>query len=570
MNFLLNMKVERKIYLILALVSLVAVGIGVLGLYGINRSNGSLKTVYDDRVVPLKQLKAVSDMYAVNIVDTCHKVRNGNLSWSEGLKNIDQANQVIETQWNAYTATQMDAAEAQLVKEAQPLMKKADLSIAKSRSLMEHQDKEALAAYTITELYPNIDPISEKISQLVDLQIEVARQEYEKAESNYNTLLKVFIGLLAGGIGLGLFVAFFVARMITRQIDTMVNSIHRDQNGYITVKEFKVTSQDEIGQLGQALNTFISQVSGFVKQVSQSSESVAAASEQLTTSAEQSAQASDQVAESITSMAQGAQTQMKSIGDTAYTVEQMSANIQQISVNADGVAQSSDKTAKAANEGLRSVNTAVSQMAMIEETVTRSAQVVMQLGERSKEIGQIIDAIAGIAGQTNLLALNAAIEAARAGEQGKGFAVVAEEVRKLAEQSHDSAQQIAAMIKEIQIDTENAVVAMQKGTKEVAIGGQVVNTAGEVFQQIVVLVDQVLEQVSEISRAIQQAASGSQAVVFAVKDINEVSKDAAAQTQTVSAATQEQLASVQQIAASSRELAKMAEALQNAVKKFVI
>ena len=261
---------------------------------------------------------------------------------------------------------------------------------------------------------------------------------------------------------------------------------------------------------------------------------------------------------------------MKSIGDTAYTVEQMSANIQQISVNADGVAQSSDKTAKAANEGLRSVNTAVSQMAMIEETVTRSAQVVMQLGERSKEIGQIIDAIAGIAGQTNLLALNAAIEAARAGEQGKGFAVVAEEVRKLAEQSHDSAQQIAAMIKEIQIDTENAVVAMQKGTKEVAIGGQVVNTAGEVFQQIVVLVDQVLEQVSEISRAIQQAASGSQAVVFAVKDINEVSKDAAAQTQTVSAATQEQLASVQQIAASSRELAKMAEALQNAVKKFVI
>jgi methyl-accepting chemotaxis protein len=195
---------------------------------------------------------------------------------------------------------------------------------------------------------------------------------------------------------------------------------------------------------------------------------------------------------------------------------------------------------------------------------------VTTLGERSKEIGQIVDTISGIAGQTNLLALNAAIEAARAGEQGRGFAVVAEEVRKLAEQSQDAAKQIAVLISEIQSDTDRAVVAMEDGTREVMLGAEVVNDSGKAFQEIADMVTNVSSQIREISVSIEQMAVGSQQIVESVKEMDELSKKSSGEAQTVSAATEEQSASMEEIASSSQALAHLAMNLREAVSKFQI
>ena len=193
---------------------------------------------------------------------------------------------------------------------------------------------------------------------------------------------------------------------------------------------------------------------------------------------------------------------------------------------------------------------------------------VAELGDRSKAIGQIVATISGIAGQTNLLALNAAIEAARAGEQGRGFAVVAEEVRKLAEQSQEATKQISALIGAIQSDTEQAVTAMDNGTREVKLGTEVVNAAGQAFQEIVGLVGQVSDQIKEVSATIEQMAIGSQQIVGSVNQIDLLAKEAAAQAQTVSAATEEQSASMEEIASSSQSLAQLAMELRDAVGKF--
>lgn len=209
-------------------------------------------------------------------------------------------------------------------------------------------------------------------------------------------------------------------------------------------------------------------------------------------------------------------------------------------------------------------------MLQIEETVNTSAQVVAKLGERSKELGQIVDTISGIAGQTNLLALNAAIEAARAGEQGRGFAVVAEEVRKLAEQSREAAKKIEALIAEIQVDTEKAVVAMTNGTREVKKGTEAVNDAGVAFREITDLVTQVSSQVKEISVAIIETATGSQQIVGSVKKIDDLSKNAAGEAQSVSSATEEQLASMEEIASASQALTHLAEEMLATVRHFKI
>jgi methyl-accepting chemotaxis protein len=377
-----------------------------------------------------------------------------------------------------------------------------------------------------------------------------------------------FIALL--GILISVAVSWVLASKITGSVVALTGQAQSLASGDLTIHHIPAKSSDEIGQLSLAFSTMAENLRALVKDIAQTAEQVAASSEELTASAEQSSHASDQVASSISAVAAGAQEQLQAVGDTSASVEEMSASIQQVVTNASTVAATAEKTASAAGEGVKAVDSAVKQMNIIEQTVSASSEVVAKLGARSKEIGQIVDAISGIAGQTNLLALNAAIEAARAGEQGRGFAVVAEEVRKLAEQSQQAAKQIAEMIHEIQEDTDNAVIAMNNGTREVSIGGEVVNRAGQSFTQIELLVEQVSSQVHEIASSIQKMNASSQKIVTAVQDINTITKTTSGETQSISAATEEQAASMQEIASSSHALANVAEELQKTIRKFSI
>lgn len=382
--------------------------------------------------------------------------------------------------------------------------------------------------------------------------------------------LRWLLSLIAlAGVIIVVAVTFVTVKRITRPIEILESEVNRVAGGDLTVQA-QVSGKDEIAKLAMGFNKMVNNLRSLIVHVNNTAEQVAASSEELTASAQESAQASNQVAGSVTEIAAGSDKQLAAVSQAADVVEKMTASIQQVSSGAkQAVAQSSQAADKAKESGT-SIDKAVSQMGLIEKTVNTSAKVVATLGERSKEIGQIVDTISGIAGQTNLLALNAAIEAARAGEQGRGFAVVAEEVRKLAEQSQDAAKKIADLIGEIQGDTAKAVSAMADGTHEVSLGAEIINNAGSAFQEIEVLVVQVSNQVTEMSTAMQQMDTGSQQIVSSVKVINDLSKMAADEAQTVSAATEEQSASMQEIASASQTLAKMAEELQMAVRKFQV
>ncbi|MDF2569345.1 MAG: mcpB 1 [Sporomusa sp.] len=385
-------------------------------------------------------------------------------------------------------------------------------------------------------------------------------------DSLAKTLLVIsIISLLIGAASI-----VMIAKHIAKPISLIRDECLLLAQGDLREHESTIFSEDEIGQLAKGFREMRERLRELIAKVHSQSEQLAASSEELTASAEQSAQAATQVAVSITDVATGADEQLTAAKETTAVVEMMSASIEQVAATTNEVAAQSAQAANKATEGSTSVNKAVHQMTQIEVTVNASAKIVAELGERSKEIGQIVETISGIAGQTNLLALNAAIEAARAGEQGRGFAVVAEEVRKLAEQSQEATKQISSLIGGIQDDTQKAVQAMDSGTREVKFGAEVVNSAGLAFQEIVVLVTQVSDQVKEISVAIDHMATGSQEIVSSVNRIDNLSKKAAEEAQTVSAATEEQSASMQEIASSSQSLAHLAAELQDAVSKFQV
>lgn len=397
----------------------------------------------------------------------------------------------------------------------------------------------------------------------------VAAPEAEATQA-ISHLSRLMLLISVGCLVLACMAILILAKKFAKPITIMRDECLLLAQGDLQKRELSVTSEDEIGQLASGFQEMGATLRTLIGQVHTQSEQLAASSEQLTASADQSALAANQVAASITDVANGAIEQLTAATETSAIVEQMSASIEQVSATTNAVAEQSIRAASKAHEGSSNVNKAVEQMIQIEQTVNHSAQVVADLGQRSKEIGQIVETISGIAGQTNLLALNAAIEAARAGEQGRGFAVVAEEVRKLAEQSQAAAKQIAELIGGIQDDTESAVQAMDHGTREVKLGADVVNSAGQAFDEIVTVVSQVSDQVREIAAAIDQMAVGSQQIVRAVNLIDGLSKKASGEAQTVSAATQEQSASMEEIAAASKSLAILAMNLQEAVNKFRI
>ncbi len=379
----------------------------------------------------------------------------------------------------------------------------------------------------------------------------------------------IYLTVTFAAVCLVLSVTFITARRITRPLELLAKQVNVVANGDLTVS-VAVGGKDEIAKLAADFNKMVKNLRELIVEVSSGAEQVAASSEELTAGAQESAQAAHQVADSITDIAHGTERQLKAVEKAEGVAARIYGGIEKMTGEADNAVLKSAQAADKAKESGRSIDKAVTQMGLIEQTVNTSAKVVAALGERSKEIGQIVETISGIAGQTNLLALNAAIEAARAGEQGRGFAVVADEVRKLAEQSQEAAKQIALLITEIQKETEKAVAAMDNGTREVSVGTTVINGAGAAFKEINDLVTLVSQEIVSISGAMQAIDGESGEIVSAMRTIDDLSKKAAGEAEIVSAATEEQAASMQEVTSASRSLAEMAQKLQEKVRQFQV
>ena len=414
----------------------------------------------------------------------------------------------------------------------------------------------------------SFDQLLKDMEAQMDFQAQGGVQAVVNAQATESAVLRILIIFVGIALIIGAGIAIILARHISGPLAAVTKVAQAIADGDLRVNMPDVKNNDEIGVLSRAVGEMLHSLQVVIGEVLSQSENVASTSQELSVASEQATASSEQVSETLGQIAASATSSAVSIGETVSVIEQLSANAQQVAVNAELVSQSSEKAAQAAELGALQAENAVQKIEAIREVSVQSAEVIFRLGDQSKQIGQIVEVIKGIADQTNLLALNAAIEAARAGEQGRGFAVVAEEVRKLAEQSSTSTVQIATLIGNIQQEAEHAVGVMEKGKVEVVAGVEAVNLAGNSFLTIVEEVNKVVEQIQQITEATQQMAIGTSAAVKSAENIGVIAEQSAASTQEVAAASEEQAATMVSVSQSAEALARLGESLMSAVIKF--
>lgn len=439
----------------------------------------------------------------------------------------------------------------------------------KALALSRQGDYKAAGVLMTGEAKTVFDEASAALFAMIEFNSKNGQIASAESEEIFDTSMMALVVGVIVALAASAVIVFLLCRNINGSIEVLLAASNQIAAGDFRVN-LNARGNDELGMLMKAYNIMIGNLKGMAAKMRSASDHVAQVAEELNTGAEQSSDVTNQITASIASVANLADDQVKSVGSTLSLIDRISSEIDTVSEGAAASTRQAESTVQTAQRGNRSVVNAIEQMRHIEKTVNVSADVVSKLGERSKEIGQIVDTISGIAGQTNLLALNAAIEAARAGEHGKGFAVVAEEVRKLAEQSQGASKQIAALIGEIQTDTDRAVAAMQDGTKEVKVGTEAVSAVGASFGEIVGLAEHTAKQAVEASAIVQELAGEIHQIAGASRLISESSNTVSSEAQTVSAATQEQLAVVEQIGVSASNLTKLAYNLNETIREIKV
>jgi twitching motility protein PilJ len=325
---------------------------------------------------------------------------------------------------------------------------------------------------------------------------------------------------------------------LQRSVTDFLTIVSQIARGDLTLRG-KVTN-DALGNVVDSVNYMLDNFSKVLERVRNAAVDVQSSANDILVASEE--------------MANGATQQDQEITNTSSAVEELTVSMKQVSNNAEASAEAARRALDAAEQGNRSVRDTLEGMQRIRASVQATAKKIKSLGDRSLEISEIINVINDITEQTNLLALNAAIEAARAGEAGRGFAVVADEVRKLAEHSRTATKDIAALIKAIQAETNEAVVVMEEGTREVEVGARLADQAGKALDAISSVVRQSAELVQEISLASKQQVRGTEGVANAMQIISNI--------------TRQTSQGARQTARTVEQLVKLSEQLNEALSQF--
>ncbi len=507
-----------------------------------SKINKGVESIYKDRVVPLRDLKVIADNYAVLVIDAINKANAGRKSATEAHDSIRQARLKIDVKWQEYMATNLTPAEMTLANEAKALFITANKALDNVEITLSNISGHAQGKLNKIDgpLYEKIDPISDKLAELIDLQLEIAGGEYHRIESITQTLTLTFILAAIIAISLLITLSLFTHKSIVSPLKKLKGTIQKVEKTSDLSLVVEVNSQDEIGETALAFNKMMARLKELVIQVKQASILLNYASGNMSKMVEQSSGSTRQ--------------QQHDTDQVATAVNEMSSTVQELAGSTNEAQQAAQQADTLTNDGRNIADRSTNLIKDLMNEIETTSEQIQTLENESQNIGSVVDVINGIAEQTNLLALNAAIEAARAGEQGRGFAVVADEVRNLAQRTQQSTQEIRSVVEQLQLRSHNVVSAME-------IGKQKTQACNETVQQV-------QESLANIKLAVKSIHDMNIHIAGALQEQMSVTNEIKGNVTSISNLANKGLEVNEKVSDSSQSLAELAEQMSIQVDSF--
>lgn len=390
--------------------------------------------------------------------------------------------------------------------------------------------------------------IQDQSSYVVDLSFSLDKDLKSADRLLTNTVITSLILLVVFGV-----ILFgIIKQMVSGPLRLVMEVAYQISKGDLQVEIPSLRRKDEIGLLFRTFSEMADSLKYLIGNVRFGTKQVSLSVDKLAVSADTTETAAKEIAVSIGELSDGSDMQQRFAQDNAEAMEEMAVGIQRIADSSSRVADASEETTNLAHRGDESLQQTVQQMVRIEETVNQLNRELHTLTGKTQQIDEFVQIISEISAQTNLLALNAAIEAARAGESGRGFAVVAGEIRKLSEQTEQSAHEISELVHAIQSESASSLNSMEAVNGEVLSGINLAQEAGAIFKDILSKVENVSSHIQEVSAASQQISAGTEEATASIVEMSNIAKQSSEKTHNSSDNVQKQLEQ-------SNEIKKMAE-----------
>ncbi|PJZ76982.1 methyl-accepting chemotaxis protein [Leptospira neocaledonica] len=563
MKWYLRLSLKSKLAILFSSVLIPFLIILALSLINSASRINDIETIRNDRLIPLKQLKTISDHYAISIVDCVHKVRSGAFTYEEGIENLDRAMKEIKSEWNSYLATHLVDEETVLIDKLKPLFEDADKSVEEARALMVAKDKDGLGNFADHTMYSKIDPVAGNIEKLISVQLLISERIYQRAETEYTFSLTIFLSLSALTLAYILYASInFSIRLVKGLNRVRVSIRDADFSSPIEVEEDSL-NLDELYLLSLVFRNFQSKVKEMLSSILTFSESILVAAEQLSKSSEY--------------LSENAQSESASVEEISASVEEISAGMEQVTTNAEGqykliLSFSGEmkeldtlitKVGDSVSDSLGKISDMYTKTEAGKKTMGSLSESMIKIESSSGEMRSITAIIQEISEKVNLLALNAAIEAARAGEHGKGFAVVATEITRLAEQTDQSTKTIESLIRTSNQEIEsgkNFVDSCVKVYAELLEGLSFIKFSSD---NIVSTMKVQQEKKATIITAVNEVDSKSEEIRTSVKEQKVAISETANAVSNISVTVQNSAANSEEIAGSATGLLNIAKSLRD-------